>query len=165
MLLVILRHGIAQDRDDPDCPPDPERRLTSKGIKRTREAARGLAGLKVEPRAVLSSPYRRAMETAELALAALRPDGVSVVPTDALLPGAPPGDVMRVLERIGEIPCALLTGHAPHLDLLIAHALGVGRPVTELKKAGAACIDLPRGQPPGTLLWLLEPGHLREMAE
>jgi hypothetical protein len=40
MRLYLMRHGIAIDREDPDCPPDPERYLTPKGIQRTRAAAR-----------------------------------------------------------------------------------------------------------------------------
>src|SRR5690606_30458577 len=79
MLLVLLRHGIAQDRVEGGV--DADRRLTPRGLRRTREAVQGLRALGVAPRVVLSSPYRRARETAELAIEALGPRGVEVVPT------------------------------------------------------------------------------------
>src|SRR5688572_10358211 len=113
MIVVLFRHGIAQDREDPASPPEAERRLTPKGIERTCEAARGLARLGVRPDAVLSSPYRRARETAEIALKKLGVERRDVVLTDALLPEAPPGDLLRVLERL-DVGCVLCAGHAPH---------------------------------------------------
>jgi len=45
MLLYLVRHGIAIDRDDPKCPDEAERYLTEEGIKKTREVARGVASL------------------------------------------------------------------------------------------------------------------------
>ena len=35
MQLYIVRHGIAVDREDPDCPPDPNRFLTQEGIEKS----------------------------------------------------------------------------------------------------------------------------------
>jgi phosphohistidine phosphatase len=159
MIVVLFRHGIAQDREDPASPPEAERRLTAKGIRRTHQAARGLARLKLEPQAVLSSPYVRAHETADIAVEELGLEGREVVLTDALLPEAPPADLLRVLERL-EVGCVLCTGHAPHLDRFLAHVLGTGSPVTELKKAGAACLDL---GPPVRLEWLHTAGTLRKL--
>ncbi len=66
MRLYLMRHGIAIDREDPDCPPDPERYLTPKGIQRTRAAARGLRALRVKPTALLTSPFVRAVQTGEI---------------------------------------------------------------------------------------------------
>lgn len=165
MLVVLFRHGIAQDQVEGGV--DAERRLTPKGLRRTRAAVRGLRALGVAPRVVLSSPLARARETAELALHALAPRGVEVVPTDALLPDAPPADLLRVLERLG-VGSVLAAGHAPHLDALLAHALGASGHVTSLKKAGAACLEVTPGQGPaprGRLLWLLEPWALRRLGE
>ena len=159
MIVVLFRHGIAQDREDPDSPPEAERRLTATGMRRTHQAARGLARLKLEPQAVLSSPYVRAHETADVAVDELRLAGREVVLTDALLPDAPPADLLRVLERL-EVGCVLCTGHAPHLDRFIAHVLGTSGPVTELKKAGAACLDL---GPPVRLVWLHTASTLRRL--
>ena len=56
MHLYLIRHGIAVDREDPHCPPDTERPLTPKGMKRSHAAALGLRALDVKPNAVLTSP-------------------------------------------------------------------------------------------------------------
>jgi phosphohistidine phosphatase SixA len=40
MLLYLMRHGVATRREDPACPPDPERALTKKDINRISTAAR-----------------------------------------------------------------------------------------------------------------------------
>ncbi len=66
MLLYLMRHGIAIDREDPDCPPEEERYLTSKGIARTRSAAKGLSAMNVKPTQLLTSPYVRAVQTGEI---------------------------------------------------------------------------------------------------
>ena len=63
MLLYIVRHGIAIDREDPKCPSDPERYLTPDGIKRTRDVAKSVAALIDEAEFFVSSPYVRAMQT------------------------------------------------------------------------------------------------------
>jgi phosphohistidine phosphatase len=160
MIVVLFRHGIAQDREDPDSPPEAERRLTPKGIRRTHQAARGLGRLKVEPQAVLSSPYLRARETAEIAIDELRLDGRELVLTEALLPDAGPEELLRVLGRL-DVGCVLCTGHAPHVDAFLAHALGAKAPITEMKKAGAACLDL---GPPARLEWLMTASALRKLA-
>ena len=50
--------------------------------------------------------------------------------------------------------------------LALAWALGVGQAVTGLKKAGAACIDLPVETPGRSrLLWLMEPRALRRLGD
>ena len=55
MMLYLVRHGIAIDRDDPACPAEAERYLTEEGLKRTREAARGIRRLLDRPATLLSS--------------------------------------------------------------------------------------------------------------
>src|SRR5256885_5192842 len=65
--LYIVRHGIAIAREDPKCPPDPERYLTDAGIEKTKQVAKGVAALGVTGDLFLSSPYVRSEEhTSEL---------------------------------------------------------------------------------------------------
>ena len=71
MILYLVRHGIAIDREDSDCPPETERYLTRDGIKKTREVAKGIRGLKVEPSLMITSPYVRSAQTAEIFAEAL----------------------------------------------------------------------------------------------
>ncbi|HMB70514.1 MAG TPA: histidine phosphatase family protein [bacterium] len=158
MLLHVFRHGIAIDRDDPACPPEAERFLTERGVKRTHLAARGMRVIGVRPDVIFTSPYRRAVQTAEIAAEALRCPAELIV-TDELLPGADPRGLLALLAGRSE-SSVLAAGHAPHVDALVAAALDVPA-FTMLRKAGAACVEL-GGSP--RLLWLLEPRQLRTLA-
>src|SRR5579862_7277903 len=82
--LYLMRHGIAIDREDPDCPEETQRYLTGKGIERTRAAAAGLARMRVKPGGLLTSPYVRAVQTGEIVCEALDIDPKQMRVTDAL---------------------------------------------------------------------------------
>jgi phosphohistidine phosphatase len=164
MQLYIVRHGIAIDREDPKSPSDPERYLTSDGLKKTREVARGFAALKISPDVFISSPYVRAMQTAEIFAEETKFAKSKIRQTELLLPGAEPSAFFRELQRTSRTEeSAICFGHAPHLDELIAFALGSKKGLTQLKKAGAACLELTRISPPaGLLTWLSTPRILRK---
>lgn len=165
MLLYLMRHGIAIDREDPECPPDPERFLTKKGIAKTRGVALGLRALGIKPEAMLTSPFVRAVQTAEITAAALGFSRERIRKTEALMFGRKPAELFRELARVRgkEVICF---GHAPHLDEVIAFALGGRAPVTALKKAGVACLELESiSSPRGLLLWLHTPRSLRMLGE
>ena len=162
MQLFIVRHGLAVDREDPKCPPDPERYLTEEGVKKTKGVAKGVAALGINADLFLSSPYVRAVQTAELFADVLEYPKQKIRRTDLLLPGAEPSLFFRELARDKKSSAVFCFGHAPHLDDLIATALGLKHHVTSLKKAGAALIELRRLSPPsGQLVWLATPKLLR----
>jgi len=167
MQLYIVRHGIAIDREDPKSPSDPERYLTEEGVQKTREVARGAAALGIAPELFLSSPYVRAMQTAEIFARELKFAKARIRQTDLLLPGAQPAGFFRELSRLAKsLKSAVCFGHAPHLDELIAFALGAKKDLTGLKKAGMACLELPRVSPPtGTLVWLATPRMFRKLSD
>jgi phosphohistidine phosphatase len=162
MQLYVVRHGIAIDREDPKCPPDPERYLTEEGVEKTGEVARGVAALGATPDLFLSSPYVRAMQTAEIFAAVFEFPKQKIRGLDLLLPGAEPTLFFRELARDKQSSSVFCFGHAPHLDDLIATALGSKHHVTSLKKAGVALVELRRVSPPsGQLVWLATPKLLR----
>lgn len=163
MRLYLMRHGIAIDREDPDCPSDPDRYLTPKGIQRTRAAARGLRALRVKPAALLTSPYVRAVQTGEIVCEVLGLDPKQLRTTDALKPEAKPARLAEELGRLGEVICF---GHAPHMDEFIAHALKATAPFTALRKSGVACLDIDSLAPlRATLFWLLTSRVLRRLGD
>jgi phosphohistidine phosphatase len=165
MLLCLMRHGIAIDREDPACPPEPERHLTEKGMERTRAAARGLTALGIQPGLVLSSPYLRAMQTAEIACVLLEIPVSSIRQTEALLPGASPRMLFDELSKT-KTEETICFGHAPNLDDVIAAAIHAAKPCTELKKAGAAYLEMDSFQPvDGRLIWLMTARALREVRD
>lgn len=164
MLLYLVRHGIAIDREDPKCPAESERYLTEEGIKKTREVARGVAAISAEADLFLSSPYVRAMQTAEIFASAFKYSKEKIRKTDLLLPGADVGALFRELAKHKDAETIFCFGHAPHLDEIIAAVLGSKRDATSLKKAGVACLELRRAAPPsGILAWLATPKLLKNL--
>jgi phosphohistidine phosphatase len=163
MTLYLMRHGIAIDREDPESPEESKRYLTQKGIERTREAAAGLVRFGVQPGALLSSPYVRAMQTGEIVCEALGIDPKQIRVTDALMPEADPAVLAEELERISEQE-VMCFGHAPHLDEFITYAVRASSTFTELKKAGVACLEVELLSPPRAMLsWLLTAKALRRV--
>jgi phosphohistidine phosphatase len=162
MKLFVVRHGIAIDRKAPDCPPDPERFLTEDGIKKTAQVAKAVAALGEKADLLISSPYVRATQTAEIFAAALGHVQGKIRRSETLLPGADPLLLFRELEQEKATDSVFVFGHAPQLDEVIAYAIGSKRTVTELKKAGVAQIELKKVSPPaGVLVWVCPPKVLR----
>jgi len=161
MRLYLIRHGVAMDRDDPKCPPDSERPLTPKGIKKSQAAAQGLAAIQVQPDAVLTSPWLRAVQTAEIFCEVIGFSSKKIVRVDALKGTSTPSDLFRELAKLRarEVLCF---GHEPHLHLVIGQVLHTGTTITELKKAGVAFLNLEHVSPPhGQLLALYPAKTLR----
>jgi phosphohistidine phosphatase len=166
MQITVMRHGIAHDREAPDCPPDPERRLTELGIKRTRQAASGLKQLVPDIDRCITSPYLRATETLALAVEGLDLRHIPVEESETLIPMADPSDVLAVL-RERRAQSVLLVGHAPHLDRFLTLMLtGQDGEQTWLKKAGAALLEVEAALEPGDALvrWIVPPKALRALA-
>ncbi|MGH9733141.1 MAG: phosphohistidine phosphatase SixA [Candidatus Acidiferrales bacterium] len=163
MILYIVRHGIAVDKTDPKAPPDPERPLTAKGIQKTRAAALGLKELGVKPDVLITSPYVRAAQTAEIFAEALGFPTAKVRVTDSLKPPASPADFIKEISHLKgkEVMCF---GHAPHLDQLIAQMVGARAVFTELKKAGVACLERTGTHSTWHMISILTPKALRQLA-
>ena len=163
MELYIVRHGIAIDREDPKCPADPERFLTDEGLEKSRQVAKGVAEVASVPDLILTSPYLRALQTAELFAERLEYPKQKIQKSDLLLPGAEPLQLFRELSKNKDLSCVFVFGHAPHLDDLIATAIGTKHHISSLKKAGVAFVELKRLVPPaGELIWLATPKLLRK---
>jgi phosphohistidine phosphatase len=166
MQLYIVRHGIAIYREDPLCPPDPERFLTEEGIEKTKQVAKGVAEIAAVPDLMLSSPYIRAFQTAEIFAKAFEYPKEKIAKSDLLLPGAESLQLFRELSKDKDISVVFVFGHAPHLDDLIATAVASKHHITALKKAGVAMLELKRLAPPiGELIWLSTPKILRKISK
>src|ERR1051325_3946078 len=66
MELFFLRHAIAVESGNPRYPDDSKRPLTRKGAGKMRRIAKGMRRMKLEFDLILSSPYLRAKQTAEI---------------------------------------------------------------------------------------------------
>lgn len=159
MRIVFFRHGVAEPGHERL--PDAERALTPQGVDRTMQAARGLAKFIPRPDVILTSPKTRAMQTA-----AILGDAFELVPVKAdAIAGESVDAIVRLLRSRREDD-VMIVGHEPTLSGTIEKLCGG---VVELKKAGAALVEVPsrREEPPtrATLHWLLPPKTLRLMAD
>ena len=66
MNLYLLRHGIAVERGTPGLDKDADRSLTPKGERRLWRITEAMEALKLSFDLILSSPYLRARQTAEI---------------------------------------------------------------------------------------------------
>ncbi len=116
------------------------------------------AAAKVRPALILTSPYTRAVQTAELAAKVLEVQA-EIVRTDALRPESTPQAVWSEVRTYKSEGSILLAGHEPLLSQTISYLLAASSVIVELKKGALARIDLERltGEPRGLLQWLLTP--------
>lgn len=160
MRIGFFRHG-------PAAPPgeggvsEGDRPLTEEGIRKTRRAARGVASLDLGIDLILTSPLRRARQTAEILAEAL--GGPRPEVTDRLLPDVSGRALLGCLEGLkAEAP--VLVGHEPSLSAAVAALIGAPESgAIEMKKAGLAVVEAAGPVPVsrGTLVLLLAPSALR----
>ena len=165
MNLFLLRHGIAVEPGSPGARSDAERHLSPEGKKKMRKIASGMKALDLSFDLILSSPYARARETAEIVA---REFGVVLEFTPRLEVGGDPAAlVAEVAARSTDLADLLLVGHEPQLSRLISHLLSgdPGLSVT-MKKGGLCKLDVPRLRyaRSATLEWLLTPSQLAHLS-
>ena len=166
MDLVIVRHGIAEDREAfaRTGKPDEERPLTDAGRKRMRRCALGLRSLIEEIDILASSPLTRALQTAEIVADAF--GGVDLTILEELVPAARPHRLLEWLEANQAAGVVVAVGHEPHVSAALAWlTTGTDEPFASFKKGGAALIRLARdtGAGQAELRWLLTAGQLRRL--
>lgn len=156
MKLFVLRHGIADDHAEGG---DSQRALTTEGRRKLSSVVAQACRAGMSPELILTSPYVRARETAEIAAKAA---GFSqkLIETDNLVPYANPLELWEELRGRREAQQVLVVGHNPHLSDLLSVLLGAPGGAIPMKKAALACLDVRRlgPTPRATLAWLLTAG-------
>jgi phosphohistidine phosphatase len=150
MLIYVLRHGIAEDTR-----PDADRALTPEGREKLKRVL-GRSG--ASPGAILSSPLRRAVESAEVAAAALGYKG-KILRTPALLPESSPYEAWEEVRSRPDEEAILLASHQPLVGALAGFLLGCPSLEVDMKKAALLCVECEKlaPQPRGMLRWLITP--------
>jgi phosphohistidine phosphatase len=154
MEIYILRHGVAEEPQTGQ--PDAERALTPDGRKKLRNVLRTAASAGVEPTLILTSPYKRALQTAQLAAEILEYKG-ELLRTEALEPNSSPKPVWEEIRVHKDEPRILLAGHEPLFGRLAAYLLGSPNLQVDFKKGAMVCIEIERfpAEPHGVLRWML----------
>ena len=162
MRLYLLRHATAVPSGTGEC-EDAERSLTDEGHEQARQAANGLKRLKIPVDAVATSPFVRAVQTAEPIARAFDLDG-KLRKLDALQPEADPAETSGTLRGMAAHQHVVLVGHEPHMSAWLGWLVGgPGGIRCEFKKGGMACVDIDRLPPSpghGTLRWFMTPKQL-----
>lgn len=156
MEVYILRHGIAEPaRGSGD---DADRALVPEGRKKLRAVLRVAREVGVAPDLILTSPYRRAVETAQLAAELLSYSG-EILHSEALLADRSPEEAWEEIRRHAALRQVLISGHEPQLSHLAALLLGAPAVLIDLKKGSLLRIDIdePGPHPQGVLRWYLTP--------
>ena len=166
MNLYLLRHGIAVDPSVPGFAKDAERPLTPKGRRRLLQIAQAMAALKISFDVILSSPYVRAAQTAEIVAKSLK-RRKQLKFSDDLTPAGNPKSLIQLLNDLRPRPKnILLVGHEPYLSKLIA-LLTAGNTIMEIDlKKGSLCkleTESLRYARCASLVSLLAPRHMALM--
>jgi phosphohistidine phosphatase len=167
MNLFILRHAIAVEPGSAGFAKDADRPLTPKGERKLWKIAEGFEQLEICFDWILSSPYLRARQTAEI-VAEVLDIRKKLEFSEALTPGGSPARLIDTINSQKPKPeNVLLVGHEPYLSELISLLISGSKniPVT-MKKAGLCKLvveSLHNGQC-ATLEWLLTPKQMCLMA-
>lgn len=152
MEVYVLRHGEAEERETGHA--DRDRKLTAKGKQDLKAVLKLARRAEVAPDVILTSPLRRAQETAAIAAEVL--DCRHVVETRNLSPDASPELLWKEITSDHKVEKILLAGHQPHLGSLIGWLLEA--PVmVDLKKGSMVRIATQGkfGPPRGVLKWMI----------
>ena len=167
MNIYLLRHGIAVEQGTAGHSKDSSRPLTSKGERKLWQIAEAMEALELSFDVILSSPYVRTRQTADIIAEAF--NGRGKVELDDEL--APSGNTKTLVERLAARKPApedvLLVGHEPYLSELISLLVAGDRGLSVLMKKGGLCkleVESLRPSRCATLAWLLTPKQMALMA-
>lgn len=154
MLIILARHA---DRETHPSVPDSEQVLTEKGIQQAVQLGQaldrrlGVQGGHVS--LILTSPYQRAVQTAQLMAQEMGLPPESVQTLQALAPDAE-GSVDTTFQAITgtDLYGVIVVGHGPDLAALADRLCGQA---IELKKAHSLGIERDTERHVGRLVWLV----------
>jgi phosphohistidine phosphatase len=155
MEIYILRHGIADEAKAGV--PDKDRALTDPGREKLHAVLEQAHEAGAKPTLILTSPYRRALQTARIAGHVLGCN--KIVETEVLTPDSTPKAVWEAICGHRKLGALLLAGHEPLLGMTVGYLLGAPSLRVDLKKAALVRIDQETlsGAPRGVLKWMLTP--------
>jgi phosphohistidine phosphatase len=161
MIIYFVRHASA---GEPLANPkkDEKRGLDKEGIEQCGYVGRALAATEAQVDVIISSPLKRATQTASLVGNEMGYEGKLQIET-ALRPGATFADFRKLLEKYARQEAIMVVGHNPNLSQflgLIISDSGCEASI-DLKKGAVARVETRRSA--GTLQWCLTPKVLRTL--
>ena len=160
MILYLMRHANAGlRRENPAL--DAKRALIKEGKEQCMLMARMLSALKVQVDVIVSSPLKRALQTAQFVGTELGFDG-KVEICKALDMGGDYGDFQDMLAKYADHDGILVVGHNPNVFKFLGRLVtGNGGAAIRMRKGSIAKVDL--GKHPPLLQWLIDPRMARSL--
>jgi len=161
MIIYFIRHASAGERFDNPV-KDEKRALDDEGTLQCRYMGRALALMDVHPDVILSSPLKRAVQTASAIANELGYEG-KIVQDAALRPETELEGFLESLRAHARAEVVIVVGHRPNIDEFISRIIGTpagSRPAVIMKKGAVARVDLEK-RLRGELQWCITPKMVR----
>ena len=155
MTIYFLRHASA-GKNYVNPKKDEKRPLDESGILQARYIGRLLSNLDIQLDQIISSPLKRAMQTASLAANELAFEtGIQI--DAALRPESEYDQFQELLARYSRFEAIMVVGHNPSLSEFLSKTIssGSGAAHVNLKKGAVAKVEMSGRS--GTLEWLVTP--------
>jgi phosphohistidine phosphatase len=154
MQVYLLRHGIAEEGGP--TMNDGDRALTAEGRRKLKQVLTHVADAGIKTDLIISSPLKRAQQTAEIARSCLK-CREDVLFTRALAPGASQEGVWEEIKVHRDQNALMLVGHNPLFSYLGGYLMGAHNLQVDFKKGAVMCLDFESvgSKPRGTLRWYL----------
>ena len=157
MNIYILRHASAGTRRaNPVI--DVKRPLDKEGKQQCILIGSFLSALKVQFDLIVSSPLKRAQQTAAFVGTEVGYENEIMI-SDALTPEASAQRFVDLINSFNGQENVLIVGHSPSISNFLGALLGNGRTNIRIRKGAIARVDYTRR--PGMLHWLVDPRILR----
>jgi phosphohistidine phosphatase len=160
MKIYLVRHAIAIDFGTQGYNDDSLRPLTKEGRAKMKRIASALKALEVMPNLIVTSPYVRARQTAEVVIEGIGYQG-ELAQSFNLIPSADSGDMIKEINKKYAVDELMLVGHEPSMSALTSVLLtGNSNLSINFKKGGVFCLtvdDLQRGHK-AVVEWYIPPG-------
>ncbi|MGO9637144.1 MAG: phosphohistidine phosphatase SixA [Terracidiphilus sp.] len=158
MNLYLMRHANAGLKRENSLLDD-KRALVKEGKEQCILMARTLNALKIQVDVIVSSPLKRALQTAQLVGTEMGYDA-RVEISQALAPDASYADFQQMLAHYSGYDGVLAVGHNPNVFQFLGRLItGNGGAAVRMRKGSVARIDLDRHPP--LLQWLIDPRSAR----
>ena len=161
MIIYLVRHANAgQPLNNPK--KDEKRPLDADGIDQCGLVGRALAALDAQPDIILSSPLKRATQTASLVGNELGYEGKLQLES-ALRPEGSFAEFRRVLEKYARYEAIMAVGHNPSITEFLARMISKSgcQAMVDFKKGAVARVETVRHA--AMLNWFLTPKIAREL--
>ena len=154
MIIYFLRHASAGERmSNPK--KDERRALDETGVEQCRQMGRALAAMDVSVDAIISSPLKRAGQTASLVGNEMGHEGKLQLDS-ALRPEASFSQFRELVGRYSSADAIMVVGHNPNLSEFLGRMITRGGiAVVDLKKGAVARVETKRNV--AALQWCLTP--------